>query len=144
MQSREQIVHWYPWPSAKQQIVRTVPSHCGVCGIIGHQQLGQMFRPAGFLILFQLTDHVNDRLIHALNLTIGLSMVRRGSQLLHPIQLTEVCYHMAYKGLPLIADQKARNTQFSESRQQYMQSDPSPHMPQHTWRSDPAKPVHYR
>ena len=53
-----------------------------------------MFRPAGFLILLQLTDHVYDRLIHALDLAIGLSMVRLGSQLLHPIQLTEVCYNM--------------------------------------------------
>ena len=49
-----------------------------------------MFRPAGFLILLQLTDHAYDRLIHALNLAIGLSMVRQGSQLLHPIQVTEV------------------------------------------------------
>ena len=45
---------------------------------------GQMFGPAGFLILLQLSDHAYDPLIHALNLAIGLSMVRRGSQLLHP------------------------------------------------------------
>ena len=76
MQGREQIVHWYPWPSAEEQIVRTVPGHCGACGIIGHQQLGQMLRPAGFLVLLQLTDHTDDRLIHALHLTIGLSIER--------------------------------------------------------------------
>ena len=76
MQGREQIVHWYPWPSAKQQIVRTVPGHCGPHGIIGHQQLSQMLGPAGFLVLLQLTDHAHDHLIHALHLTIGLSVVR--------------------------------------------------------------------
>ena len=76
MQGGEQIVYWYPWPSAEKQIVRTVPGHCGVCGIIGHQQLRQMLRSAGFLVLLQLTDHADDHLIHALHLTIGLSMVR--------------------------------------------------------------------
>ena len=70
-----------------------------------------MFGPAGFLVLFQLTNHVDDRLIHALHLTIGLSMVRQGSQLLHPIQLTEVCYDMAHKGLPLITDKVGRCTE---------------------------------
>ena len=70
-----------------------------------------MLEPAGFLFLLQLTDHVDDRLIHALHLTIGLSMVRRGSQLLHSIQFTEVCYHMARKGLPLITDKVGRCTE---------------------------------
>ena len=69
-----------------------------------------MFRPAGFLVL-QLTDHAYDHLIHALHLTIGLSMVRRGSQFLHSIQFTEVCYHMARKGLPLITDKVGRCTE---------------------------------
>ena len=59
-----------------------------------------MFRPAGFPILLQLTDHADDRLIHALHLTIGLSMVRRGSQLLHPIQFTEVCNDVPVKAFP--------------------------------------------
>ena len=44
--------------------------------IIGQQKLRQVFRPAAFLILLQLTDHAYDCLIHALNLAIGLSMVR--------------------------------------------------------------------
>ena len=107
-----------------------------------------MFGPAGFLILLQLTDHVYDRLIHALNLAIGLSMVRQGSQLLHPIQLTEVCYNMACEGLPLITDEIGRCTKktkipISQSLWQYLQSDPSPHMQQCIWRSDPVKPAHY-
>ena len=76
MQSGEEIVHWYPWPSAKKQIVRTVPGYCGACGIISQQKLWQLFRLAGFLILLQLSDHAYDCLIHALNLAIGLSMVR--------------------------------------------------------------------
>ena len=73
-----------------------------------------MFGPAGFLVFLQLSDHVYDRLIHALNLTIGLSMVRRGSQLLHPIQITEVCYNMAREGLPLITDEVGRCTKQPE------------------------------
>ena len=147
MQGREQIVHWYPWPSAKQQIVRTVPGHCGACGIIGHQQLRQMFGPAGFLVLFQLTDHADDHLTHVLHLTIGLSMVRQGSQLLHSIQFTEVCYDMACGGLPLITDKVGRCTEKPEipNPQSLGGSacSPSPHTPQHTWRSGLAKPVHY-
>ena len=73
-----------------------------------------MFGPAGFLILLQLTNHAYDRLIHALNLAIGLSMVRRGSQLLHPIQLTEVCYNMAHEGGPVITDKVGRCTEKPE------------------------------
>ena len=38
-------------------------------------------------------------------------MVRRGSQLLHPIQVTEVGYNMACEGLPLIADEVGRCTE---------------------------------
>ena len=65
-------------------------------------------------ILFQLTDHAYDRLIHALNLTIGLSMVRRDSQLLHSIQFTEVRYNMACEGLPLITDKVGSCTEKPE------------------------------
>ena len=70
-----------------------------------------MFGPTGFPILLQLADHAYDRLIHALDLTIGLSMVRQGSQLLHSIQFTEVCYNMAREGLPLISDKVGRCTE---------------------------------
>ena len=72
------------------------------------------FGPAGFPILLKLTDHVYDRLIHALDLTIGLSMVRQGSQLLHFVQFTEVCYNMACEGLPLITDKLGRYTEKPE------------------------------
>ena len=53
---------------------------------------------------------------------------------------------MARKGLPLITDKVGRcieKPEMPNSQQQYMQSGPSPHMPQRTWRSGPAKPVHY-
>ena len=73
-----------------------------------------MFGPAGFPILLQLTDHAYDHLIHVLDLAIGLSMVRGGSQLLHSIQFTEVCYNMACEGLPLIPDKLGRCTEKPE------------------------------
>ena len=59
----------------------------------------------------QLTDHAYDRLIHVLNLAIGLSMVRQGSQLMHPIRVTEVGYNMACEGLLLITDEVGRCTE---------------------------------
>ena len=67
-----------------------------------------MFRPAGFPIFLQLPDHGDDRLIHALHLTVGLSMVGRGSQLLPSVQVAEVCNNMACEGLPLITDEVGR------------------------------------
>ena len=67
-----------------------------------------MFGPAGFPILLQLADHADDCLIHALHLAIGLSMVWQGSQLLHPVQFTDVCNDVACKGLPLITDKVGR------------------------------------
>ena len=36
--------------------------------------------------------------------SVGLGVIRRGSELVHTIQLTEVCNKMACKGLPLITD----------------------------------------
>ena len=76
--------------------------------VIGCQHLKQVFRLAGLFVLLQLTNHPNDHLIHPLCLTISLSMVRQSSELLYPIQFTEVCNQVACKGLPLITDKVGR------------------------------------
>ena len=53
-QGQKQVVHQYPQPPSKKQEVRTVPRHHRVRGIVCHQQLQQVLRPAGFLVFIQL------------------------------------------------------------------------------------------
>ena len=104
-QGGEETVHWHPILSPKEEIVRTVflslrnVCHCRWTAVPAGVQTSRAFLSSANLPIIRING-----LVHALDLSVGLGVIRRGSELVHTIQLTEVCNKMACKGLPLITD----------------------------------------
>ena len=56
----EDKVDWEPRPTSEHQVVWTVPSNCGLGGIIGKCYFSQMRWPVGFFVFSQLPNHVHN------------------------------------------------------------------------------------
>ena len=80
----EDKVDWEPRPSSKHQIVWTVPSNCGLGGIIGMCYFSQMRWPVSFFVFSQLPDHAHNCLVQSLYPAILLGVVGMVQSLLMP------------------------------------------------------------
>ena len=73
-------VNQEPRPSSEHQIVWTVPSNCGLDGIIGMHYFSQMRWPVGFFVFSQLPYHRHNCLEQSLYQPISLGVVGHGLQ----------------------------------------------------------------
>ena len=78
---------------SEHQIVWTIPSYCGMGGIIGMCYFTQMRWPVGFLIFSQLPDHAYNHLMQSLYQAIGLWVVGHGLQLFDTKDLAHFLNH---------------------------------------------------
>ena len=78
--SGEDKVNWEPRLSSKHQIMWTVPSNCGLGGIVGMHYFSQMRWPVGFLVFSQLPDHVHNCVVQSLYQPVHLGVVGHGPQ----------------------------------------------------------------
>ena len=77
----EEKFNWEPRPSSEHQIVWTVPSNCGLGGIIGMHYFNQMRWPVGFFVFSQLPNHAHNCLVRSLYQPISLGVVGNSLQL---------------------------------------------------------------
>ena len=76
----EEKVNWEPRAMSEHQVVWTVPSNCGLGGIIGMCYFSQMRWPVGFFVFFQLPNYVHNCLVQSLYQPISLGVVGCGPQ----------------------------------------------------------------
>ena len=76
----EDKVKWESRPSSEHQIVWTIPSNCGLGGIIGMHYFSQMRWPVSFFVFSQLPDQAHNCLVQSLYQPIWLGVVGHGPQ----------------------------------------------------------------
>ena len=76
----EDKVDCEPRPMSEHQVVWTVPSNCGLGGIIGMHYFSQMRWPVSFFVFSQLPDHVHNHLVQSPYQPISLGVVGHGLQ----------------------------------------------------------------
>ena len=76
----EDKVNQEPRPLSKHQILWTLPSNCGLVGIIGVRYFSQIRWLVSFFVFSQLSDHAHNYLVQSLYQPISLGVVGHGPQ----------------------------------------------------------------
>ena len=81
--------------------------HCRLTAALAGAQTNGLSHPP------PVSNHSNNGLVYPLHLPISLGMIRRGTELLHTIQLRGL-HDLAHEGFPLITDEVGRHPKQSE------------------------------
>ena len=90
---------------SKHQVVWTVPSNCGLGGIIGMCYFSQMRWPVRFLVFSKLPDCAHNHLVQSLYQPISLGLVGHGLQSFDAKDLAQFLNYTTHEASTSIAQE---------------------------------------